>query len=107
LDASFQWRCFRQTLETLQRRGNRVFVLIGPFNEHMLTPKGREAYRRLQTAAVVQLSAVGVELHAFSQLPSHLYADASHPLAEGYALLAQELLESETFIRFATAGIRR
>ncbi|UCD51798.1 MAG: hypothetical protein JSW27_04025, partial [Phycisphaerales bacterium] len=32
-----------------------------------------------------------------SVLPSGLYADTSHPLAEGYASLAQQLLETPAF----------
>jgi hypothetical protein len=30
-------------------------------------------------------------------LPGNLYSDASHPLAEGYAMLAKQLFENESF----------
>jgi len=33
-------------------------------------------------------------------LPSEHYADASHPLAEGYLLLAEQMLDSESFREF-------
>jgi len=36
LEHSLQWRSFRRTIEVLRSRGNNVFVLVGPFNEHML-----------------------------------------------------------------------
>jgi hypothetical protein len=31
-------------------------------------------------------------------LPSELYADASHPLDEGYAMLAKQLFENDSFM---------
>jgi hypothetical protein len=37
-DASLQWPAFQRVVEVLRRRGNRVFVLVGPFNEHMMPP---------------------------------------------------------------------
>ena len=46
LDTSLQWKFFRRSLNLLQNQGNRVFVLVGPFNEHMLNdqdPGGRLA----------------------------------------------------------------
>ena len=30
-------------------------------------------------------------------LPSELYRDASHPLGQGYAMLAQQLFENQSF----------
>jgi hypothetical protein len=39
-----------------------------------------------------------VELYtALSDLPSEYYADASHPLKEGYTKIAKELVKSELF----------
>ncbi len=32
LDKSFQWQGFQRLVDVLQRRGNRLFVLVGPFN---------------------------------------------------------------------------
>ena len=51
LDESLQWQFFRQTIQLLQQRGNQVFVLIGPLNEHMLTETGRTEYTRLKGAS--------------------------------------------------------
>jgi hypothetical protein len=94
LESSFQWRAFRRALETLQGRGNRVFVLVGPFNEHLLTATGRAGHARIRDGIVAWLKAAGVEHDAPPALPSERYADASHPLAEGYRLLAQRLAEA-------------
>ncbi|MBN2474197.1 MAG: hypothetical protein JXB62_06300 [Pirellulales bacterium] len=101
LETSFQWRCFRQAIATLQQRGNRVFVVIGPFNEHMLVPEGLRGYQEIQSQAEAWLKANGVAHYASSVLPSECYADASHPLAEGYAWMAKELFESKAFRRFS------
>ena len=98
---SLQWRLFQDTLHTLESRGNRVFVIVGPFNEHMLTPENRETYTALRTAIQTWLTGHNI-LHALPPtLPTHLYADASHPLAEGYAEIAAGLLRLEGFGGFA------
>ncbi len=93
LETSFQWRCFRQTVEILLRRGNQVFVLVGPFNEHMLTERSRGKYRELLGQADAWLSRQAIPHCVAPVLPSDDYADASHPLAEGYARLARQLLQ--------------
>ena len=100
LESSFQWRFFRQTIETLQQRGNRVFVVIGPFNEQMLTPEGSRGYRQMHSQVEAWLKANGVAFYAPPCLPTEDYADASHPLPEGYALLAKGLWESEAYRAF-------
>lgn len=100
LAESFQWRCFQRTVDTLQQRGNRVFVVIGPFNEHMLTEPSRRTYRAIRADAEAWLGKQQIAYHAFSLLPSPCYADDSHPLADGYARMAEELAASESFRRF-------
>jgi hypothetical protein len=100
LDTSFQWRCFRQTIELLQQRGNRVFVLVGPFNEHMLTDKSRQVYRDRLGEVQSWLAEQKVAHRMATLLPSDDYADASHPLASGYAKLAQQLFEDDAFREF-------
>jgi len=97
LDTSLQWRCFRRTVEILRARGNRIFVLIGPFNEHMLQDQSRLAYQQRKAEVAAWLARAGVAYLVAPVLPSELYADASHPLADGYAMLAAELLKSPAF----------
>ena len=101
LETSIQWRFLRQALATLQRRGNRVFVLVGPFNEHMLEPESRAVYQERKRQVAAWLAEHGVAPPAPPPPPRPLYGDASHPLAEGYALLARQLVGSESFARFA------
>ncbi|MDD4872677.1 MAG: hypothetical protein PHR77_19165, partial [Kiritimatiellae bacterium] len=91
LETSFQWKCLKKTLEILESRGNRVLVLLGPFNEYMLTDESCRTYTELKRGVVSWLEKNGIACHAASLLPSEVYADASHPLAEGYAVLARQI----------------
>jgi hypothetical protein len=49
----------------------------------------------------------GIPCCAPAALPSELYADASHPLGDGYALLAKRLLEDQSFADWLSANARR
>ena len=92
LSTSLQWSSFVQTIEILEARGNAVFVLVGPFNEHMLTDKSRQQFGQVKAAIEGGLRARGVPFLAPPPLPSELYGDASHPLAAGYVMLAKQIL---------------
>jgi len=94
---SLQWRFFRQTVELLKARGNTVFVLVGPFNEHMLTDDSLNTYRRLKDEIGTWLSDNNIAYYMPAALPSEVYRDASHPIAQGYAILAKQLFENESF----------
>jgi hypothetical protein len=100
LNESFQWKSFKRTLEILRRRGNHVFVLVGPFNEHMLTEESLVTYSRMKREVEAWLRNEQIPYAIPPALPSDSYADASHPLSEGYALLAKQLLETESFVNF-------
>jgi hypothetical protein len=104
LETSLQWRSFRRTIEILQKRGNRVFVVLGPFNEHMLTEESLEVYEKRKREAEAWLREAQIPYVIPAALPSDLYADASHPLAEGYRLLAERLFEDRSFVRFRAAA---
>ena len=97
LDKSIQWRSFRRAVEILRERGNPVFVLIGPFNEHMLTDAGLERYRAIKSGIDAWLTAQSVPHLAPDALPSEIYPDASHPFAEGYEMLARRLAADPFF----------
>lgn len=100
LDDSLQWRFFRETLRRLSERGNRVFVLVGPFNEHMLTAAGRQGYDELKREVDRWLTDQGVPHYVPPALASEHYADASHPTAAGYAALARGLSAEPSFAEF-------
>lgn len=97
-DTSLQWRAFRGVVEILQRRGTRVFVLVGPFNEHLMAPESLQRYQAVKRTISAWLEAKQIAHAVPPSLPSELYGDASHPLALGYARLAQQL-QLEPFFR--------
>jgi len=96
-DHSLQWQAFRRVIGVLRGRGNDVLVLLGPFNEHMIAEDQREEYRRLRDRIADGLRRQQVDLIVPELLPTDLYADASHPLTQGYALFAQRLSENPHF----------
>jgi hypothetical protein len=97
LDASLQWGAFRRIVRTLRERGDDVFVILGPFNENMVAEESRAPYRKRRDGVTAWLKENKVPHMVPEALPSLLYADASHPLTEGYALLARRTLESDDF----------
>ena len=46
------------------------------------------------------LKAQGIPYYIPPALPSDHYADASHPLGDGYAMLAKQLFEDKSFVSF-------
>jgi len=97
LETSLQWRFFQSSVEILKARGNRVFVLIGPFNEHMLQGQSIDTYRKMKSKIETWLQQNNVPCCVPEVLPSEFYRDASHPLSEGYAVLARQLSENGSF----------
>jgi hypothetical protein len=97
IDESFQWDSFKKLIKILQARKNKVFVLIGPFNPYILTDVSLNRYKALRKDMENWLEENEVGYVALSDLPSEYYADASHPLKDGYAMIAREMLESEPF----------
>jgi hypothetical protein len=97
LDTSLQWQAFQRQIEELRRRGNSVFVVVGPFNEYLMVEENRAAYRRLCNDMGQWLKQNQIPFTLPEVLPSELYADASHPLTEGYRLLAQRLYADREF----------
>jgi hypothetical protein len=98
-ETSLQWQAFKRVVQLLKLRQNRIFVLVGPFNEHMLQPASLEKYRKIKAAVVAWLAAEGIPHAAPAPLASDQYGDASHPLAAGYAVLARQLWQESYFRR--------
>jgi hypothetical protein len=97
LDSSLQWRAFQRVVRLLRGRGNDVLVVLGPFNEHMMSSENRPEYRTIRDGIAAWLRQNQVPAVVPETLPSALYADASHPLTEGYDLLSQRIFADETF----------
>jgi hypothetical protein len=100
LERSLQWAAFQRLVKLLQSRGNDVLVVIGPFNEHIMIDENRLAFRRLRDGMVDWLAQNNVSHVVPEALPSAFYADASHPLTEGYEMLARRLGSDATFQKF-------
>ena len=100
LDTSLQWQAFQRTVELLQSRHNQVFVIVGPFNEHMLSTASQYRYLVMKQAAESWLRERGIPYHQSAVLPSEDYGDASHPLAAGYIQLAKQVYEDAAFQRW-------
>jgi hypothetical protein len=106
LDSSLQWQFFRRTVELLRRRGNEVFVLVGPFNEHMLNEPDAAFYQTTKAQVEEWCRKNNVPSFVPPVLPAEHYIDASHPVGEGYALLARELWTQPAFQSFLSSSRR-
>lgn len=102
LESSLQWAAFQRLTRLLRARGNDVLVVVGPFNEHLLAAENRAPYRVLRDGVAAWLKENQVPVLVPEPLASPLYADASHPLTEGYRVLAQQLHRDATFQEWQT-----
>ncbi len=93
LKTSLQWSAFQRALEILQTRGNRVCVVVSPLNEHMMNESSRQAYLKIRGEIETWLTEKKINAIAPPVLPSEMYADASHPLAAGYEVLAKQIYD--------------
>ncbi len=97
LDRSLQWHAFQRTVKLLQNRGDDVFVILGPFNEWMVAEDQRPVLHNIESGITRWLAEQHISSIAPETLPTNLYADASHPLTDGYALLAKNIYKDSTF----------
>jgi hypothetical protein len=91
MESSLQWRSFRRAVEILRSRGNHVFVLLSPYNQHLLSKKSAARYATVTQTVATWMKDNNVPHSAPDLLPEKEYADASHPLSAGYEHLAKEL----------------
>lgn len=103
LDQSLQWAAFQRLVTLLRSRDNDVLVLVGPFNEHVMAAENRPVFQRLRAGIAAWLEANQVPHLVPETLPSALYADASHPLTEGYHELARRVAGDPAFEQWIKA----
>lgn len=101
LNSSLQWKAFQRVIGILRARGNDVMVVLGPFNEHLIAEDNRPTFHKIRDGIEGWLTKSQIPHVVPETLPSNLYADASHPLTEGYQLLARRLWGSEEFRSWA------
>jgi hypothetical protein len=97
LDASLQWAAFQRIVRLLRERGIDVFVVVGPFNEHILAPENRPPYLSIRDGVAAWLAHENIPHSTPDPLPTLLYADASHPLTAGYEQLATHIATDPAF----------
>ncbi len=96
-ESSLQWQAFRRLAKRLQGRGSDLLVVVGPLNEHMMNDATREKYLGFRIAVAAWLSAEEIRVVVPESLPSGEFADASHPLTQGYERLAKRLAADPMF----------
>jgi hypothetical protein len=94
---SLQWKFFKNSVRLLQNRGNKILVIIGPFNENMLSGENLDNYLELKKETEQWFEKNNITYCAPAALSAGLYNDASHPTGEGYRILAEELLKDGKF----------
>jgi len=94
---SLQWRFFQRSILWLRERNCDVFVLVGPFNEHTLGEQSIARYAGINSEIEAWLQTHEVPHLIPPPLPAAYYVDASHPVAQGYALLANQLSQDASF----------
>lgn len=97
LDESYEWACFQREIDLLRSRGSQVFVLLGPFNPYIMTPKSLALYKDLRAKMEASLKAKDVPYWLAPDLASERYNDASHVGKEGYAEIAQAMAQDAGF----------
>jgi hypothetical protein len=97
LETSLQWAAFQRAAKVLERRGNRLIVVVGPLNEHMMTPASKQRYQDVKATIAAWLKSNNIPHVVPAVLPTDLYGDASHPLAPGYELLTTRLWDDPGF----------
>lgn len=90
-ETSLQWSAFQRLALVLKRRGNRVLVVVGPFNEHLVRDEDLPGLNRWKQTVAQWCRESDLRCQVPQPLPSEMYGDASHPLTEGYAVLAEML----------------
>jgi len=89
--SSWQWQAFKRLIAILEARKNRVFILVGPLNEHMLEAESLSKYKNLLKNIDAWLKDNNHPHLTAPLLPGDLYGDLSHPLGPGYVILARQL----------------
>lgn len=97
LEESSQWRSFKEVVDILRSRDNDVFVLFVSFNPYILTEESLARYNVMRAEAEDWLAGEGIAYLLVSDLPPEMYADASHPLKEGYEKIALDLFKHGAF----------
>jgi len=104
LEKSLQWAAFQRIANKLKKNGNDVLVIIGPFNQHIMTAENRRTFNRQIKSISTWLSRNQFTFIIPAALESNLYGDSSHPLTEGYRILAAEISKDPVFNKWLSTA---
>ena len=97
LEKSIQWAAFQRLTLDLKTRNNDLLVIVGPFNRHIMASKNWPQFDS-EVAGVQQwLKQQNIPFVTPDTLDSKLYGDSSHPLTEGYKILAHYLVSDPVY----------
>ena len=97
---SLQWKFIVETLISLKEDGNEVAALITPFNTGMMTEESRKKYFAILAEMEWILRENGITPIIPLILEKKYFADSSHPTAEGYKLIAEDIMKNREFLEF-------
>jgi len=99
-DKSLQWKFMVETLIMLKNNGNRVCAVITPFNTYMMHGESRRKYFSILAEMKAVLRSNGITAVMPLKPGKKYFADASHPTAQGYRLIAEAMVKNKEFIEF-------
>jgi hypothetical protein len=79
----------------LRKKDSEVFVMVGPVNPHILTPESRILLEKLYSDTAAWLKDNDIVHFVVPEMEPGFYADATHPTAAGYELIAEQMLADE------------
>ncbi len=97
---SIQWRSFQRLVKLLRERNNDVLVIIGPFNTHIMADENKPQFEKELIAVQSWLQSEDVSTITPVTLDSALYGDSSHPLTEGYRVLADLIAKDPVYLQW-------
>ena len=97
LEKSLQWKSFQRTVQYLKKRENKVLVIIGPFNRHIMALENQLEFDKKIKKIQSWLQKQNIPFITPDTLKSDLYCDSSHPLTQGYYQLAKNIAESPVY----------
>jgi len=99
LAESIQFECFLHAIDKLKSMNTQVFVMLGPFNDHFLTPESRERLLATIESAKTFLNERGVPYFDTIAigLPSKTFGDSCHLLRDGHEMLGRAFASDPVF----------
>lgn len=99
---SYQWAQFQRLMDELREQGRKFLVVLGPLNTWVMKDTELPIYQNLLDQVESVLKEKSIPCWRPDPVTSEFYADTSHPIAKGYAELAEQSLSSEVWKNWIT-----